>query len=187
MKKSVRAGTYLAPVPVVLVSCGREKEANLITLAWAGTVNSEPPIVSISIRYQRHSYKLVEESGEFTVNLVAKDMVRATDLCGIVSGKDTDKFGLSGLTPCAGERVSCPYVKESPLSLECKVIKKVEFPTHAVFFGEVVNAIADEKFLDEKGKPVLPPDLLAAYVNGKYVSTQETLGSYAYTAKELKK
>lgn len=187
MKKNIPVGTYLAPVPAVLVSCGSGEKANLITLAWVGTVNSVPPIVSISVRYQRHSLKLLEESGEFTVNLVTSDMVRATDLCGITSGRDTDKFALTGLTKCAGEKVACPYVKESPLSLECKIIKRVDFGTHAVFFGEIVNAVADERYLDESGKLNLPSDLLAAYVNGKYVSTKDTLGSYGFTAKEKNK
>lgn len=184
MKKSIKPGTYLSPVPAVMVTCGKEENANIITLAWVGTVNSEPPIVSISVRYQRHSFHLIEQEGEFTVNLVTKELVHATDVCGVVSGRNVDKFSHTGLTACKGEKVACPYIGESPLALECKVIKRVDFGTHAVFFGEVVNVIADESVLDERGKVSLGSDLLAAYINGKYVGTGETLGSYGYTAKE---
>ncbi|MBO5046135.1 MAG: flavin reductase family protein [Clostridia bacterium] len=184
MKKNVKPGTYLAPVPAVMVTCGKGETSNIITLAWVGTVNSEPPIVSISVRYQRHSFRLIEQNGEFTVNLVSKDLVRATDVCGVVSGRNTDKFALTGLTACKGEKVACPYIGESPLSLECKVVNRVDFGTHAVFFGEVVNVIADDTFLDEKGRVSLPANLLAAYVNGTYVGTADALGSYGYTSKE---
>lgn len=184
MKKSLKAGTYLAPVPAVMVSCGTQEEANIITLAWVGTVNSEPPIVSISIRYSRHSYAIVEKTGEFTVNLVTKELVRATDVCGVLSGRDCDKFERARLHKGEGVAVSCPYIQESPVSLECKVVKRVDFPTHAVFFGEIVNVVADEAYLNEKGRLVLPEGLLAAYTNGKYVATGAALGSYGFSAKE---
>ncbi len=184
MKKNAAACTCLAPVPAVMVSCGTQEQSNIITLAWVGTINSEPPTVSISIRYSRHSFAIVEECKEFTVNLVTKDLVRATDRCGVVSGKNADKFALCGLTKGKGVAVSCPYIAECPVSLECKVVKRVDLGTHAVFFGEIVNVIADEKYVDEKGRLSLPEGLLAAYVNGKYVSTGEALGSYGFTAKE---
>lgn len=186
MKKNIAACTCLAPVPAVMVSCGTQEESNIITLAWVGTVNSDPPMVSISIRYSRHSFAIVDERKEFTVNLVTEDLVRATDRCGVVSGKNVDKFALCGLTKGEGVAVSCPYIAESPVSLECKVVKRVDFGSHAVFFGEIVNVIADEKYLDEKGRLSLPEGLLAAYVNGKYVSTGAALGSYGFTAKEKK-
>lgn len=181
MKKSLKPATYLSPVPAVMVTCGTFDEANIITLAWVGTVNSVPPVVSISVRYSRHSLPLIEKTGEFTVNLVTKDLVRATDVCGTLSGKDVDKFALTGLTKGKGQAVSCPYLEESPVSLECKVINRVDLGTHAVLFGEVKNVIADEKYC-ETGRLNLPDGLLAAYVNGNYVATGETLGKYGYTA-----
>lgn len=183
MKKNLKPTTCLAPVPAVMVTCGSGENSNIITLAWVGTVNSEPPIVSISVRYSRHSFDLIEKSGEFTVNLVSKELVEATDKCGVKSGRDTDKFALCNLTKRAGVKVACPYIGESPASLECRVVKRVDFPTHAVFFGEIVNVIAEEVYVNEKGKLVLPDGLLAAYVNGAYVATAEKLGSYGYTAK----
>lgn len=186
MKKTLKPSTCLAPVPVVLVTCGNGEEKNIVTLAWVGTVNSDPPVLTACIRYNRHSYGLVEKTGEFTVNLVTKELVHATDVCGVTSGKNTDKFALTGLTAADGEKNGCPYIAESPVSLECKVIKKVELPTHAVFFGEVVNVIADEKYTDEKGRLHLPDGLLAAYSGGAYVATGETLGKYGYSAGEKK-
>ncbi len=186
MKINLMPSTCLAPVPAVMVTCGDETENNIITLAWVGTVNSEPPIVSISVRYARHSLPLIERTGEFTVNLVSQDLLHATDVCGVVSGRNGDKFAAAGLTRAKGVRVRCPYIQESPASLECKVISRNDFGTHAVIFGEVVNVIADETYVKE-GKLSLPDGLLIAYQNGRYIATGETLGTYAYTAKENKK
>lgn len=186
MKRNLKPATCLAPVPAVMVTCGTAENANIITLAWVGTVNSEPPVVSISVRYQRHSLPLIEKTGEFTVNLVTKDLVKATDVCGTVSGKTADKFALTGLTKGEGVAVSCPYIQESPVSLECKVINRVDLGTHAVLFGEVVNVIADEEYLDERGRLSLPEGLLIAYENGKYLATGGKLGTYGYSAREKK-
>ncbi len=184
MKQNLKPATYLAPVPAVMVTCGDETESNIITLAWVGTVNSEPPIISISVRYQRHSLPLIEKTGAFTVNLVTKDLVKATDLCGCVSGKNTDKFALTGLHKGKGQAVACPYIEESPVSLECKVVRRVDLGTHAVFFGEIVNVIADEKYIGENGRLALPEGLLVAYENGKYLVTGEKLGTYGYSVRE---
>lgn len=183
MKKNVKASACLAPVPAVMVTCGGEEDANIITLAWVGTVNSEPPVLSISVRYSRHSHALIEKYGEFTVNLVSEELVRQADTCGVVSGRNADKFALCKLTKAKGEKVSCPYVGESPAALECKVIKRVDLPTHSVFFGEVVNVIADGKYVDGAGRLALPAGLLVAYENGKYLRTGEQVGSYGFSAK----
>lgn len=184
MKKTIKPTTCLAPVPAVMVTCGEGDEANIVTLAWVGTVNSEPPVLSISVRYNRHSFGLIEKNGEFTVNLVSEDLLRATDECGVVSGKNADKFALCRLTKRDGVNVKCPSVGESPVSLECKVIKRVDLPTHAVFFGEIVGVVAEEKYIDGKGRLSLPEGLLIAYENGKYVQTGKVLGTYAFTAKK---
>ena len=187
MKKSIKATTALAPVPVVMVSCGDGKESNIITLAWVGTVNSEPPILSISVRYGRHSYPIIKERGEFTVNLVSRDLVEATDICGVISGKDEDKFDFCHFTKGEGIAVRAPYIEECPVALECKVVKQVDFGTHAVFFGEILNVIADEQYVNEHGTLSLPEGLLAAYSGGKYVTTGEALGSYGFTAKKIQR
>lgn len=185
MKIDLKPSTYLAPVPAVMVTCGDARENNIITLAWVGTVNSEPPVVSISVRYSRHSLPLIERSGEFTVNLVTKELLHATDVCGTISGRDRDKFEAAGLTRGAGRAVGCPYIAESPASLECKVIKRVDLGTHAVFFGEIVNVVADEAVV-KNGRLALEAGRLVAYENGKYLYTGEQAGTYGYTAKEKK-
>lgn len=184
MKKNIKASTVLAPVPVVMVSCGDMENSNIITLAWVGTVNSEPPMVSISVRYNRYSYPIIKERGEFTINLVSKDLVAVTDTCGVISGRIEDKFARCNLTKGEGVAVKAPYIQESPVSLECKVVKEVDFGTHAVFFGEILNVIADEKYVNEKGVLSLPEGLLVAYSGGKYVATGDALGSYGYTTKK---
>lgn len=181
MKTGLKPATCLAPVPAVMVTCGTWEKANIITLAWVGTVNSAPPIVSVSVRYSRHSFEMIEKAGEFTVNLVSRDLLEATDICGVVSGKNTDKFAVAHLTKGKGVSVACPYIEESPASLECRVVKRVDFPTHAVFYGEVLNVIADEKYV-QNGALSLPDGLLLAYENGKYVETGRTVGTYAFTA-----
>ena len=186
MKTNLKPTTCLAPVPAVMVTCGDEIENNIITLAWVGTVNSEPPIVSISVRYSRYSLPLIERTGEFTVNLVNQNLLRAMDICGVVSGKTQDKFALTGLTRIKGVQVKCPYIGESPVALECKVVRRTDFGTHAVLFGEIVNVIAEEEYVKD-GKLNLPNGLLVAYQNGNYTATGETLGTYAFTAKDIRK
>lgn len=184
MKIQLKPSTCLAPLPAVIVTCGDESENNALTLAWAGTVNSEPPIVTISVRYNRHSFPIIERTGEFTVNLIDAPLTRAMDICGVTSGKDTDKFAAAGITRGKGIKVKCPHVEESPLSLECKVIKRVDLPTHAVFFGEVLNVLAREEAI-KNGRPA--PERLVAYTNGSYRVAGDVLGTYGYTLKEQKK
>ncbi len=183
MKRSIGPSTCLAPLPAVIVTCGDGSENNAITLAWVGTVNSEPPMLTIAVRYSRYSLPLIERTGEFTVNLVDRALLRATDICGVTSGRDCDKFERAGITRAKGEKVSCPSVAESPVSIECKVRSRVDLGTHAVFFGEVVNVIAAEEYL-KNGKLSVPEGRLVAYANGKYVGTGEALGTYGFTARE---
>lgn len=181
MKKILKGTTALSPVPVVMATCGTQENANIVTLAWVGTVNSEPPVLTACVRYGRHSYPLIKESGEFTVNLVSRDLVAAADRCGLVSGKNTDKFALCGLHKGKGVAVSCPYIEESPVALECRVIKEVDLKTHAVFFGEIVNVLADERYVDDKGKLSLPEGLLVGYVGGNYVETGAKIGAIGFS------
>ena len=184
MKVQLKPSTCLAPLPAVIVTCGDETENNAITLAWAGTVNAEPPIVTIAVRHSRFSLGLIERHGEFTVNLMKPSMVRAVDTCGITSGRDVDKFAAAGLTRGHGMGVKCPHLEESPLSLECKVINRVDLPTHAVFFGEVVDVLAREEIV-RNGRPV--PEALLSYANGIYRATGDALGTYGFTGKVIKK
>lgn len=184
MKKNIKATTALAPVPVVLVTVGDEVENNVITLAWVGVINSEPPMLSISVRPSRHSYALLERTGEFTVNLVTKELTRATDLCGVVSGRDKDKFALAHLTREKGESVSCPSVAESPVNIECKVVKSEVLGSHTVFYGRILNVRAEDRYLSERGALKIPLNELIAYSNGAYVSTGDKLGSFGYSVKK---
>jgi len=185
MKKLIWPGsTQLAPVPAVLVGCGKEGSYNLITIAWAGTICSKPPMLSISVRPERHSYGLIRESGEFTVNLPTVDLVRVTDYCGVVSGRDVDKFKEAKLTPFAGSQVSAPLVAECPLGLECKVTQTIELGSHTLFLAEIVAVQVSEEFVNADGRLALEKAGLAAYVHGHYFEIGEAIGHFGYSVRK---
>lgn len=169
------------PAPVVIVSCGNEESSNLITCAWAGTVNLEPPTAYVSVRRDRFSHHFIKESGEFVINLCAKDTLRAADICGVCSGRDTDKWAKAALTKEKAAKVSVPLVKESLLSLECKVVKTVSLGTHDMFIGEIVAIDADETLLDETGR--LKPEAAGflAVTSGSYLDTSAVLEKVGFT------
>ncbi len=185
MKKYVRNSTDLAPVSAVLVSCGDLENSDIVTIAWAGTVNSDPPMVSISVRRSRYSYELIRKSGEFVVNLVDTSLLNVLDGCGVVSGRDVDKFQKFRLTKQPCEQVTAPAIQECPVSLECAVRHVLELKTHVMFVAEIVGVTAKEEWI-EAGKLTIPDKALIAYVQNRYVSTGETLGTYGYTAKAKK-
>lgn len=186
-KMILKPSTLLSPVPVVLVSCqGIEKEGktspNLITLAWAGTICSEPPMVSISIRPSRFSHQLITESGEFVLNLVNESLLKATDYCGVRSGRDVDKFSQCGLHAIPVKELELAQaVAESPLSLACKVRSVISLGSHDVFMAEVVSVIADSSLLDESGKLGLDKAGLVAYAHGEYRALGRVLGFFGYS------
>lgn len=177
----------LNPVPAVLVSCGRGEKANLITVAWTGTVCTMPPMLTVSVRPERYSHAILMDEMEFTVNLTTEAMARATDWCGVKSGRDFDKWKETGLTPVPGHAVGCPAVGESPLSIECKVKQVVSLGTHDMFVAEVVNVLADERYIDPATAAM---DLAAAglitYCHGKYYSLGECLGHFGYSIRKKK-
>lgn len=184
-KQHWRPGNMLYPVPAVMVSCGRENERpNIITVAWAGTVCSDPAMVSISVRPERYSYDIIKETGEFVVNLVTKDLVFATDYCGVKSGRDTDKFKEMKLTPLASQRVGAPGIAESPVNIECKVVKELALGSHTMFIGEVVNVTVEDAYLDEKGKFELNRTGLVSYSHGEYFLLGEKLGNFGYSVRK---
>lgn len=183
MKTEVRASTHLAPVSAVLVSCGDGQISDIVTIAWAGTINSEPPMVSISVRRSRYSYEIINKTGEFVVNLVSQDLLNVLDGCGVVSGRDTDKFEKFSLTRQKCEHVSAPAVAECPVSLECVMRQKVELETHVMFLAEIVGVTAREDWL-QGGKLSIPDGELIAYIQNRYVKTGETIGTYGFTAKK---
>ena len=184
-KSPVGISTILNPVPVVMVSsAGKESDArpNIMTVAWAGTVNSEPPMVSVSIRKSRYSHKLISETGEFVINLVSKSLCKPCDYCGVRSGADEDKFAKCGLTPVKAEGLEYAYaIKEAPVSISCKVKSVTELGSHDMFIGEVVAVTADSYLTDEKGRLCLDNAKLVAYNHGEYFLLGEKLGFFGYS------
>lgn len=181
-KISMRPGTMLNPVPAVMVSCGNEKEQNIITIAWTGIINSEPPITYVSVRKSRYSHHLIEESGEFVINLTTENLAKATDFCGVKSGRDLDKFKETGLTPEKAEFVSCPMIKESPVNLECKVLEVKEYPTHDMFIAEIERVHVDEKYFDEKGRICLDQAGMLSYNHGEYFGLKRNpIGRFGFS------
>ena len=188
MAKTVfRPGTMLNPVPAVMVTCGEGKEANIITIAWTGIINSDPPITYISVRRERYSHDIIEKSGEFVINLTTEKLAFATDLCGVRSGRDMDKFAETGLTPAAANKVRCPLIEESPVNLECRVIEKKSFGTHDMFIAEIISVSADEELMDESGRLCLDKAGLIAYSHGEYMALKEKpIGRFGYSVMKPK-
>lgn len=187
-KMSFKPGTMLNPVPVVMVSCGNEPENyNIITIAWTGIVNSEPPMTYVSVRKSRHSHKLIEESGEFVINLCSEELAFATDYCGVKSGRDINKFKEQKLTPIKGEIVNCPMIGEAPVNLECKVTQVISLPTHDMFMAEIVRVHASKSIIDEKGKILLEDANLICYNHGEYFGIKrKPLGKFGYSIMKAK-
>ncbi len=174
--------TLLNPVPVVMVSCtdGKGRD-NIITLAWVGTVNSDPPMLSISVRKERFSYEMIKSTGEFVVNLVDEKLVRAADYCGVKSGRDTDKFSELGLTAGKAAKVSVPVIHESPVNLECKVVNTLSLGSHDLFIGEVIAVNVDETLIDNKGKLEFEKSKLVVYSHGQYWGLKMPLGFFGFS------
>ena len=185
MSKQVwKPGNLLAPVPPVLVSCGSLEKPNLITIAWAGTINSDPVRVSISVRPERYSHGLIRESGEFVINLPTQKILRAVDWCGVKSGRDLDKFQAMGLTAIPGSAVSAPVLAESPVNLECRVFQTIPLGSHDLFLADVVAVDVDEELLDEAGRLRLDKAGLAAYVHGTYYALGKQLGTFGFSVRK---
>ncbi len=185
-KKVVWPGsTQLAPVPTVLVGCGGSPDVrpNLITVAWTGVVCSRPPMISIALRPERYSYTLIRRSGEFTVNLPGADLAETVDWCGVVSGRDHDKFAERGLTAVAGTRVTAPVVGECPLALECRVSQVLELGTHHLFLADILAVQAAEVLLDAEGRLDLERFGMLAYVHGHYYELGRCIGHFGYSVR----
>ncbi len=185
MKENWKPGNMLYPLPAVLVSCAHGGRDNLLTVAWTGTVCSNPPMLFISVRPERFSYHLIKESGEFTVNLTTAAMARATDFCGVRSGTETDKWEAAGLTRHPGVAVACPAVAESPVSIECKVRSITPLGSHDMFIADVVNLIVDDSLTDpETGRFRLEKAGLLNYSHGHYYCQGRPLGSFGFSVKK---
>lgn len=178
------AGTVLAPVPVVLVTCGDDIKANVMTVAWTGILNTIPAKTYISVRKERFSYELIKKTGEFAINLTTRDLAYATDFCGVKSGKDIDKFEAMKLTKQKASEIKCPIIGESPISIECKVTDMVELGSHDMFIADIVAVDVAKKFVDRNNKLNLDKADLIAYCHGEYFALGEKLGKFGYTVKK---
>ena len=180
-----KPGNMLYPLPAVMISCQeKNQKPNIITVAWAGTICSDPVMVSISVRKERYSHDIIKNTGEFVINLVTEDLTYATDYCGVKSGRDVDKFKKCHLTPIAVEGVSAPAIKESPLNLACKVKEIKELGSHDMFIAEVVGVTVDDKYMNENGKFELNSSKLVTYSHGEYFGLGKKIGKFGYSVKK---
>lgn len=181
-KTKLKPSTVLYPAPVVLVSCGTMERPNIIAIAWTGTTCSDPPMLGIGVRPSRYSYGLIKRSGEFVVNIPTADMVRVADQCGMVSGRDVDKFALTGLTAMPGSVVRAPLIQQCPINVECQVRQILPLGTHDFFIAEIVAVHADENILNSAGK--LHFDQITSFTlhSREYRRTGESIGHYGFTA-----
>lgn len=183
-KISWKPGTMIYPIPAVLVSCGNMENANVLTIAWTGIINSDPAMTYISVRPERHSYNMIKESGEFVINLTTKDLAFATDYAGVTSGKKVNKIEKLGLTLEKCNNISAPMIKESPVSLECRVTEVKELGTHHMFIAEILSVNVDDKYLDETGRFDMEKCDLIAYSHGKYYTLGDNIGKFGYSVKK---
>lgn len=179
-----KPGTMIYPVPAVMVSCGDMKKSNIVTVAWTGTICTDPAMTYISLRPERYSYEIIKQTGEFVINLTTKELAYATDYAGVKSGKEIDKFEELKLTKEKANKVNAPLIKESPVNIECKVKEIKELGSHHMFIAEVVAVNVDEKYLDETGRFCLEKANLIAYSHGQYYELGENLGKFGYSVKK---
>ncbi len=181
-----KGGTLLSPVPPVMVSCGDMDNSNIITIAWTGILNSNPPKTYVSIRPQRHSFEIIKNTKEFVINLTPANLVKEADYCGIYTGAKVDKFEKCNFTKAASSTVSCPLIEECPMNLECKVTDIVELGSHHMFIADITAINVDESLLGEDGKLHLEKAKLAAFAHGEYFELGKKIGSFGFSVKKKK-
>lgn len=183
-----KPGTMIYPVPAVMVSCGNSPDNyNIITIAWTGTINSDPPMCYISVRKSRHSYQIIKETGEFVINLTTAELAKATDWCGVRSGSKYNKFEEMQLTPIPGKETNAPLIEESPINIECKVTEVKELGTHDMFLAEVVAVHADDQYLNEKsGAFDLSKANPISYSHGHYYNLGKRIGKFGWSVEKKK-
>lgn len=185
MKMNWKPGTMIYPLPALLVSCGSTpSEYNIFTVAWAGTICTNPAMCYISVRPERHSYQLIKKDMEFCINLTTVDMANATDWCGVRSGRDYKKFDETKLTPLPAACIQAPIIAESPLSIEYRVKEIISLGSHDMFIAEVLNVQADDRYLDETGKWHLDKSNPLVYVHGAYYGLGELIGTFGFSVKK---
>jgi flavin reductase (DIM6/NTAB) family NADH-FMN oxidoreductase RutF len=187
-KKNWKPGNMVYPLPAALISCGETpEEHNLITISWTGTLCTNPPMCYISVRPERHSYDIIKRTGEFVINLTTRELARATDWCGVKSGRDFDKFKETGLTPGKASVVKCPIVDESPVSVECKVKEIIPLGSHDMFIADVVNVVVDDKYLDQETDAFsLSLSDPIAYSHGHYFTMGDNIGKFGWSVMKKK-
>ena len=186
-KTALKPGTLLSPVPAVMVSCGRDEEKNILTIAWTGIINSQPPMTYISVRKSRHSHGIISREREFVINLTTEELAFAADWCGVKSGADADKFKEMKLTPLNCSEVSCPMIAESPINLECKVREIHEYPTHDMFVAEIVKILVATGLMEEDGRLSADKAGLLAYVHGEYFGIKKNpIGRFGFSVMKRK-
>lgn len=181
-----KPGTFEYPIPAVMVTSGNSKKANIMTVAWTGILNTNPALCYISVRPERYSYGLIKESGEFVINLTNEKLAFATDWCGVRSGKDYDKFKEMHLTKEEAKFIKVPLIKESPISLECKVKQIVPLGSHDMFMAEIISIDVDDKYIDEKGAFDISKCNLIAYANGGYYPLGNKIGKFGFSVEKKK-
>ena len=186
-KVTWKSGTFIYPLPAVMVSCGTMEKSNIITVAWTGIINTDPAMVYISVRPSRYSYNIIKESGEFVINLTNEKLTYATDWCGVKTGAKVDKFKEMKLTKEKANFVNCPMIKESPVSVECKVKEIRELGSHHMFVAEILGINADEKYINENGAFDISKCDLIAYSNGNYYSLGKKIGRFGFSVQKKKK
>lgn len=182
-----KGGTFIYPIPAVMVSCGTMEKSNIITVAWTGILNTNPAMCYISVRPERYSHDIIKENGEFAINLTTRQLAYATDWCGVKSGRDVDKFKEMKLTKEKANIISVPLIKESPVSVESKVKEIVPLGSHDMFVAEIVAIDADEKYIDEKGAFDISKCDLIAYANGGYYPLESKIGKFGYSVQKKSK
>lgn len=188
-KQTWKPGNMVYPLPAVMVSAGdKAGNTNIITIAWTGTICTNPAMLYISVRPERYSYDMIRESGEFVVNLTTEALAKVTDYCGVRSGRDVDKWKETGLTPGKANELSyAPIIEECPVNIECKVTEVKELGSHHMFMAEVVSVQVDDKYLDETGRFCLNETGLLAYSHGEYLGLGEQIGTFGYSVKKKAK
>lgn len=184
-KEIWKPGNMIYPLPAVMVTCADEKgRDNIITVAWTGTVCTNPAMAYISIRPERYSYEIIKSTKEFAINLTTKKLAFATDFCGVRSGRDVDKFNKMGLTREKAQHIKAPLIKESPVNVECRVVDLIKFGSHDMFVAEVLAVHADSEYMDKKGKFDLSKSKPIVYSHGEYYILGEKIGKFGYSVKK---
>lgn len=182
-----KSGTFIYPIPAVMVSCGTMEESNIITVAWTGILNTNPAMCYISVRPERYSHDIIKKNGEFAINLTTRQLAYATDWCGVKSGRDVDKFKEMKLTKERANIIKAPLIKECPVSVECKVKEIVPLGSHDMFIAEIVAIDADDKYIDDRGAFNISKCDLIAYANGGYYPLESKIGKFGYSVQKKSK